>query len=1165
MYGGCPYIHAIWTYGKSQNDIGHCHRGTTCSISMETRKTIISLSIGSIFASIAPSALAQCIPAATIESLRGHVQYRQPDANQWLSAQLNQQLCEQDRIRTQEQARTSLRLANETLVQLGEKTHLTLTSVAPEKETSILDLLEGLIHTLSRVPRSLDIKTPYVNASIEGTEFIVTHAPDDSKVAVVEGKVRVANKQGSALLSANEAATVQANQAPQKQLQINPLDGVAWEINYLPVTSLDQAKLTDVESRAWANYQNNRPDLALKTLTPVIETGKATDNALLIVAAAYLQLGQADKAQERLSTLSDDNESALALKAITAIAENQLLQAEQLLENAATDGDRSADLSLALSYLQQAKHQLTEALATTKTAHKQYPDNALVAARLSELHLMADNPAKAEKLAANALEKAPGNSQLMTALGFAQLHNGKTKKAQATFTKALTQNSTDSLNHLGLGLSKIKQGELEKGREHLETAVLLAPRYSLLRSYLAKAYFEEIRNPLVYDQLELAKQDDPADPTPWLYEAITLHDDNRAIEALQSMEKSIELNDNRAVYRSELLLDDDRSSRVAAIGSIYHALGFNQLALTPATNSLAVAPTNANAHRLLADSYVGQHHQDLARINELHTARLLAPVSDEAIPGNLLRSHSTLLERSNPLIGGYKEHGHLFSQSGTYGHLELSAGSLDTYSSDLTAGLIDDNTSLHASLHTLSTDGEHSNNDYETTAGNIEFKWDVTSKLRLTLLHDEDETQKGVPSQQYFFSPVSSGGSRVETESDTDAIGFQYQYSPANQFIGRISRSDSGALTIANANLMADVDYSARKTELQWAHSSQIGQWLTGAEHNNADFTSTVMISALPAPIINESKLDEDVLYSYLTSTNRKHGLTTTFGLEHKKAYNASTQKPDSRTLPKLGIKWAINHQWNLGLAYFESMAPTTSLTAHLSLQPTQIAGFNQIHRGTPAAHGKSKGISLEWKHSPRLTGGVRYLSRDNSNEEGFTKVINGSPVDEFETIENRVDNKNAWLYWSLNDRLSLALEHQYDTFSDDYEHLTGSTSDGLEELKTHRSPITLTYHPTERLSASWVNTYVQQKGIFWKNPTTPFDSATIEHGDESFWLMDAFLSYRLPKRRGQWTVGVKNLLGEDYRYEDYNSYDPLLASRTWVPSDYTKDRFWFTSLSLKF
>ena len=57
---------------------------------------------------------------------------------------------------------------------------------------------------------------------------------------------------------------------------------------------------------------------------------------------------------------------------------------------------------------------------------------------------------------------------------------------------------------------------------------------------------------------------DPQDPTPYFYDAIQKQTTNRPVEALQDLQKAIELNDNRAVYRSRLLLDSDLAARSAS-------------------------------------------------------------------------------------------------------------------------------------------------------------------------------------------------------------------------------------------------------------------------------------------------------------------------------------------------------------------------------------------------------------------------------------------------------------------------------------------------------------------------------------------------------------------------------------------------------------------------
>ena len=66
--------------------------------------------------------------------------------------------------------------------------------------------------------------------------------------------------------------------------------------------------------------------------------------------------------------------------------------------------------------------------------------------------------------------------------------------------------------------------------------------------------------------------------------------------------------------------------------------------------------------------------------------------------------------------------------------------------------------------------------------------------------------------------------------------------------------------------------------------------------------------------------------------------------------------------------------------------------------------------------------------------------------------------------------------------------------------------------------------------------TYVDQEGEFERKD---FPGAFTE-GSDDFFLVDAALSYRLPKRYGFLTLGVKNLFDEEFQYFDT---DPKNAS----------------------
>ena len=226
------------------------------------------------------------------------------------------------------------------------------------------------------------------------------------------------------------------------------------------------------------------------------------------------------------------------------------------------------------------------------------------------------------------------------------------RRPRQAFERAIALDSALPLARLGLGLAKIRAGDLESGSRELEIAVALDPNDSLLRSYLGKAYSEERRNPLDGEQYVIAKQLDPNDPTPWFYNAIRLQTINRPVEALHELEKSIELNDNRAVYRSRLLLDEDIAVRETSLARIYNDLGFEQVARVEATKSLNQDPANYSAHRFLSDTYAGLPRHEIARASELLQAQLLQPVNINPVQPSLPLTDFNVAAGAGPAEGG---------------------------------------------------------------------------------------------------------------------------------------------------------------------------------------------------------------------------------------------------------------------------------------------------------------------------------------------------------------------------------------------------------------------------------------------------------------------------------------------------------------------------------
>jgi tetratricopeptide (TPR) repeat protein len=349
------------------------------------------------------------------------------------------------------------------------------------------------------------------------------------------------------------------------------------------------------------------------------------------VAKAEVDLAQAERADPKSG-------GATALRSVIALVRDQKDDALRLAESGAGLDPNSPLPQAALSYAHQGRFEIEKALEHAKRAVELAPEDALLWARVSELELSRGDLDAALEAAQKAEPLSPALARTQTVLGFAYLTRIEVDKAKSAFARAIQGDPADPLPRLGMGLAKIRDGDLEDGTREIETAASLDPNNSLVRSYLGKAYFEQKRDGLASSEYEQAKLLDPKDPTPWFYDAIHKQTTNRPVEALQGLQRAIELNDNRAVYRSGLLLDQDLAARSASLGRIYRDLGFEQLALVEGWKSVNTDPGNYSAHRLLADSYAALPQHGIARVSELLQSQLLniTPVQPELAESNLL-------------------------------------------------------------------------------------------------------------------------------------------------------------------------------------------------------------------------------------------------------------------------------------------------------------------------------------------------------------------------------------------------------------------------------------------------------------------------------------------------------------------------------------------------
>ena len=631
-------------------------------------------------------------------------------------------------------------LASGVTVRLDRGTNLRIDETLTGKRT-LLRLLRGLASFFSHRPHALAVDTPFANAAVEGTEFTVEVLPDRARAAVLEGRVRFGNPQGAVSLRPGEVAVAVAGRAPEIELRLRPRDAVRWALYYPPLGAarLPPGAPAGLREAARLAAAGERAE-ALERLESI--PAPAREAAAYQTLKAELLLGQG-RAEEALLAVAEalrrrpGDPDALALRSILALARDDKGQALADARRAVEQAPGNARARLALSYAAQATFDIPLARASLEAAVAAEPGNALAWARLGEAQLMQGAIRAAARSAARAVALDPKSARAQTVLGFVALARIDTDAAKAAFARAIELEAFAPLARFGLGLATIRAGDLEKGRRDIEIAVALDPNNALLRSYLGKAYFDErTTNPLTYfrelvsnfpnqenklaaEQFAIAKQLDPNDPTPYLYDAIRLQSENRPIEALRDLEKSIQLNDNRAVYRSRELLDEDRATRGTSLARIYNDLGFAQLGINEATKSLGYDPSSAAAHRFLSDVYAIRPRHEIARASELLQAQLLQDININPVQPSLVEADLNMITSGGPARPGFNEFTPLFERNTVQLNTSGLVGSHGTYADESVVSGIYNKVSISAGQFFSSTDGFRRNADSETTLYNL--------------------------------------------------------------------------------------------------------------------------------------------------------------------------------------------------------------------------------------------------------------------------------------------------------------------------------------------------------------------------------------------------------------------------------------------------------------
>ncbi len=971
-----------------------------------------------------------------------------------------------------------------------------------------LFLKQGAIHIFTKEPQSLNVNTPYLNASVEGTEFTVVVGADQvdgqnlgsntTLVSVLDGKVGVCNNKGVGKLNRNEAAFAREGTAPEL-IKVRPDNAVHWALYY-----------------------------------PRLNTDQVDPNPIAIATYDLLIQGNVDQAQNELAGQTDD--FSQALNATIAVTQNRRDDALDIANQALINYPDSASLLLAKSYAQQSKFDLKGALESVEKASIEDPESIIILTRLAELQQINGNTKEALVSANRAVQADDQISRTHTVLGFIKLSQFDIDEAKDAFNQAIAIDEYDPLPRLGLGLSLIRKNQLEAGLDSMANAVILDPLDSILRSYFGKTYAELNESEQALEQYQLAEQYDPKDPTPYLYRAFLYQSINQPTKALANLQRSIEENDNRAVYRSSPNLDEDLAVRSASAARIYEELGFDQLTVLEGAKSLAHDPGNYSAHRLMADAYLNRPRHEIARVSELLQSQIRQPLNNNPAQVQLADSRLGAFRDSGPFDVSFNEFSRLYTKEGFSGRVGLVVGENNTHGEEVQVSALKGRTSFTVTGYNFETDGERINADEDNQLFNIFAQYKVTDRFNIQAEYrnidiDRGETFRGFDPED--FDP----NIRIIEDVDSYRISSIYRFSNSRELLFNY-RNEEFDQSILNIDFEAFEEFDeffvvdSDLYEGQYFDSSTPVKFILGAGLVKQD-REEVFPDGTDDSVSLDIEHKNYYGYAYPSWKISDHSqLDLTIGLS-KDDFD-DIDLGTTQTNPKFGVSWTYKNLTTRA-AYFETLKRT--LVADQTLEPTNVAGFNQFFDDFDATKTELYGLGLDY--SFYLTKGLNDLfsaSKVYVGLETFKRDINvpgfifDFEVDDFTLQREDLSEKFTNLYAYIPfENWSFGVNFEKETFDRKF---LFELSEQIIDLTTKRVKFNLTYFHPKGFRFSLQPIYVEQDGDFINRFFEEFS------GDDDFWIVNTSFGYRFNYLDALLSLEVNNLLDKDFNYQDTDPFN---------------------------
>ena len=501
-----------------------------------------------------------------------------------------------------------------------------------------------------------------------------------------------------------------------------------------------------------------------------------------------------------------------------------------------------------------------------------------------------------------------------------------------------------------------------------------------------------------------------------------------------------------------------------------------------------------------------------------------------------------------PASTGFGEYNPLFTRNQLSVQANGVVGSRDTVGNDLVVSGLYDKLSVSVGILHYTTDGFRRNNDLHEDLTNAFVQVALTPTFNFQAEMRRKDLSRG--DLDLNFDPANfSTSERATVRQETSRVGLRWAVTPRSDLLlswidARIEATtvlaDPGGPGVSNPKVedgyQTEILYLVRGKHMNLAAGA--GSYRTDVDDRTKfDWTP---VFGTPCPVLPPVTCSEYSVYKRTHQTAYLYSdlllgnaMTVTIGASFDSIEVQALDR--NQTNPKLGMQWQLSDGVRLRAAYFEAVK--RPLVVNQSLEPTQVAGFNQFFDDSNASLTRRSGLGLDARLGATAYGGLEFSHRDVEQPQFEANTVSFANRDE--------EFHRAYINWVLGTRWTLNSEYQFEKVR--------SADLGPPRLDTSVAPIFVQYFSPRGYFAKLGATFVRQDVVL-------ASGSSFNQTHESFAVLDAGIGYRFPKRTGLVSLDVRNLRDKQFLYQDLNYTTANPVTPRFVP-----ERSVFGRLSLNF